>query len=146
MPNIAAVTPNRRESRSRSKAFSEPAYKRLLGRIMPRTIRSAAENEAAIELVQRLDHGTPEQQALGELMTLLIEDFEAKRYPILHAEPRLHLRQLMEERGHTQAAVAKAINASRGAISDILCGRRQISKSQSRKLAVFYRVPADLFL
>ena len=48
-----------------------------------RPIRNAAENEAAIELVQRIDQGTPEQHALGELMTLLIEE-------------------LMEERGHTQ--------------------------------------------
>jgi HTH-type transcriptional regulator/antitoxin HigA len=76
----------------------------------------------------------------------LIEDFEEKRYPILHAEPRVHLRQLMEERGHTQTEVAKAIASSRGAVSEILSGRRQVSKSQAKRLAEFYRVSADLFL
>jgi HTH-type transcriptional regulator/antitoxin HigA len=113
---------------------------------MPRPIRTVAENEAAIEMVQRLDEGTPEQQALGELMTVLIEDFEERHYPILHAEPRVHLRQLMEERGHTQVQVAKAMESSRGAVSDVLSGRRQVSKSHAKKLAAFYRVPAELFL
>ena len=142
MPNTIAVTPNKPSPRP----FSDAAYKRLLGQIMPRPIRTAAENEAAIELVQRFDEGTPEQQALGELLTVLIEDFEEKRYPILHGEPRVHLRRLMEERGHTQTAVAKALGSSRGAVSDILSGRRQISKAQAKKLAALFRVPLDLFL
>ena len=102
--------------------------------------------DAAIELVQRLDEGTPEQQALGELLTVLIIDFEEKHYPILHADPRVHLRELMTERGHTQTAVAKAIGSSRGAVSEILSSRRQISKAQAKKLAAFYRVPLELFL
>ena len=102
--------------------------------------------DAAIELVQRLDEGTPEQQALGELLTVLIIDFEEKHYPTPHADPRVHLRELMTERGHTQAAVAKAIGLSRGAVSEILSSRRQISKAQAKKLAAFYRVPLELFL
>ena len=144
MPNMIAVTRNSPQRRKAS--FSEREYKRLLGEIMPRPIRTATENEAAIEIVQRLDEGTPEQQALGELLTVLIEDFEERHYPMLHAEPRIHLRQLMEERGHAQAEVAKAIASSRSAVSEILSGRRTVSKSQAKKLAEFYRVSLDLFL
>jgi HTH-type transcriptional regulator/antitoxin HigA len=113
---------------------------------MPRPISTAAENEAAIELVQHLDEGTPEQQAPGELLTVLIENFEEKHYPILRGEPREYLRELMTEHGYTQTSVAKAIGASRGAISDILSARRQVSKGQAKKLGAFFRVPADLFL
>jgi HTH-type transcriptional regulator/antitoxin HigA len=144
MPNTIAATPSKRPPRK--PPFSDSEYRRLLSEIMPRPIRTAAENEAAIEMVQRLDAGTPEQQALGELMTVLIEDFEERHYPILRAEPRVHLRQLMEERGHTQVQVANAMASSRGAVSDILSGRRSVSKSHATKLAAFYRVPVELFL
>lgn len=144
MPNTLASTANRK--RTAKPKFSEAEYKRLLAEIMPRPISNATENEAAIELVERLDEGTPEQQAIGELLTVLIEDFEEKHYPLLQGEPRDHLRDLMKERGHTQSEVAKGVGAARPAISDILSGRRQISKGLAKKLATLYRVPVDLFL
>jgi HTH-type transcriptional regulator/antitoxin HigA len=35
---------------------------------------------------------------------------------------------------------------NKGAATEILCGRRSISKAQAKRLADFFRVPIDLFI
>jgi HTH-type transcriptional regulator/antitoxin HigA len=51
----------------------------------------------------------------------------------------------MEARGLIQADLVRAGIGSSGIISEIINGKRQISKEQVKKLAVLFSVPADLF-
>src|SRR5438552_4001457 len=62
-------------------------YGRLLARAVPKVIKSEEENERALAIVESLmkkaeEDMTPEEGALLELLTDLIEDFEEKAYPI----------------------------------------------------------------
>jgi HTH-type transcriptional regulator/antitoxin HigA len=59
-------------------------YLRLLGRTLPKVIRTEAENEHYLELLAQLDARsedlTPAEQELADLLSLLVEDFEEGCY------------------------------------------------------------------
>ena len=99
--------------------------------------------------LERLDTSgralTPEEENLAELMTLLIRDFEESRYPLGHAEPLEAVRILMENRGLRQRDLIPVFGSSSVA-SDVLNGKRSISKAHARKLAEFFHVTPSLFI
>ncbi|MBI3697524.1 MAG: transcriptional regulator [Acidobacteria bacterium] len=129
--------------------IDERRYARLLVKTLPRVIRTEKENERMIadleELDLRWDHLSREEKELAELMTALIERFESEHYPINLASPQERLGQLMEDRGLTQADLWRLFG-TRARASEVLKGKRGISKAQAKRLADFFRVPVDLFI
>jgi HTH-type transcriptional regulator/antitoxin HigA len=104
--------------------------------------------EELMELDELEESGkaTKEQCELAELLTVLIEQYESSHYPItLQSKPHERLAVLLEERGLSQTDLAKLLG-SRSLASEILAGKRDISKAQIKKLADALHVPADLFL
>ena len=87
---------------------------------------------------------SPEQDALAELLTLLIQQFE-KRYDLPHATPLEALRSLMEDRSLRQRDLL-TVFVSSSVASDVLNGKREISKLHARRLAEFFHVPVSLFI
>jgi HTH-type transcriptional regulator/antitoxin HigA len=130
-------------------AMNESAYGRLLARALPRVIETEAENERMIAELEKLDTRgrplTPEELKLADLMTMLVRQYEESRYPLGHAEPVEALRVLMEARGLRQRDLIPAFGSS-SVVSDVLNGKRSISKAHARKLAGFLHVPAGLFI
>jgi HTH-type transcriptional regulator/antitoxin HigA len=51
----------------------------------------------------------------------------------------------MEERGLRHKDVWPVIG-NKGATTEVLHGRRSVSKAQAKRLAEFFRVPVDLFI
>lgn len=100
--------------------------------------------EELLNLDQREDL-TPEEEALAEILTLLIQDYEEKRYPLPRVSPTESLRALMEERGLKHKDVWPVLG-NKGTATEVLAGRRSISKAQARRLAEFLRVPVELFV
>ena len=129
--------------------IDKAAYGRLLARTLPRVIKTEEENERMIAELERLDTRgrtlTPEEEDLAELVTLLIREFEESRYPLGHAEPLEVLRILMENRGLRQRDLVPVFGSS-SVVSDVLNGKRSISKAHARKLAEFFHVTASLFI
>lgn len=132
-----------------SKSINRTAYARLLTRVLPRVIESEEENERVIAELERLDTRqralTREEQKLAQLMTLLVRQFESERYPLGHAEPVEALRALMEARGLRQRDLIRVFGAS-SVVSNVLNGKRSISKTHARKLADLFHVPVGLFI
>ncbi len=132
-----------------SVALDERRYARVLAKALPRAIRTEEENARMIaqleELDSRWDKLGPEEKELAELMTALIERFETEHYPIDFAAPQERLAQLLQDRGLTQADVWRLFG-TRARASEVLNGKRGISKAQAKKLAEFFRVPVDLFI
>jgi HTH-type transcriptional regulator/antitoxin HigA len=124
-------------------------YGRILSRMCPRPIRTDADLEDAVarldDLDRRDEHLTPEERELAELYTTLIEAYEERHYPVPHAPPHEFLRALLEQRGLAQADIAPMLGGS-GHTSEILNAKRSISKVQAKKLAAFFKLPADLFI
>ena len=78
-------------------------------------------------------------------MTVLIRQFEETHYPLVHASPVEALGVLMENRKLRQLDLIPVLGAS-SVISDILNGKRSISKTHARKPAEFFHVPVSLFI
>ena len=128
--------------------MNEARYAKLLTKTLPHPIRTEQENRRMTELLLKLDERedlSPEEEQLAEMLTILIEDFEAKRYPLPPVSPREALKALMEDRGLRHADIWPVLG-NKGVASEILNGKRSISKAQAKKLAEFFRVPVELFI
>ena len=78
-------------------------------------------------------------------MTVLIESHEEKHYALDSSTPHTRLVSLMEEHGLRQRDLLPVFG-SRGVASEVVNGKRAISKAQAKRLARLFHVPADLFL
>ncbi len=126
-------------------------YGRLLSKAMPRVITTAAERDRAAMIVESLmEKGErsmgPEEDALLELLTSLIRDYEATTYPARpKSKPHELVGFLLEQRGLKPSDLWDVIG-SKGRVSEILAGKRAISKEQAKTLASFFHVRADLLI
>lgn len=128
--------------------IKEPVYAKLLAKTLPRPIRTEAEHARLTALLLELDERdglSPEEEALAEVVTLLIEDYEEREHPLPRVSPTESLKALMDERGLRHKDIWPVLG-NKGAATEILAGRRSISKAQARRLADFFRVPVDLFI
>ncbi len=124
-------------------------YGRLLSRVTPTAIESEAQNERLLSVIEDLmakgeSKLSPEEDALIELLTQLVENFEKRAYPRKKSDPAqlvrfLFVGFLLDQRGLKPADLA-AVVGSRGRVSDILSGRRSISKEQAKRLDRFFHV------
>ena len=129
-------------------AIDEKRYGRLLLKILPRPIQTEEENDKAIALLEKLDERedlSPEEEQLAELVTVLIEDFEQRHYAMKPASPLEMLKVLLEDRSLRHKDVWPVFG-NKGLASEVLNGKRAISKTQAKKLADFFQVPVDLFI
>jgi HTH-type transcriptional regulator / antitoxin HigA len=122
-------------------------YGDLLAQHQPKAIETEAENEAAIMLAESLEHRqrTPEEDALLELLIILIGKFEDASYPVPNVEPDQMLLHLMEARNMKQEELVGVIG-SRGVVSEIVNGKRSISKAQAKALGQLFHVSPSLFI
>ena len=97
------------------------------------------------ELDQRDERLSPEERELAELYTSLIEAYEDQRYPVPRAAPHEFLRALLEDRGLSQADIAPLLGG-RGHASEILSGKRSISKAQAKNLAAHFGLSVEVFI
>lgn len=112
-------------------------------------IRSEADYAQTCATVQALldEIGDDEEHPLADVLDFLanqIKAYEDEYFPIQETEPREVLRFLMGQHGLKQEDLADCAPQSR--ISDILNGKRTVSKEIAKKLARRFNVSADLFL
>lgn len=130
--------------------YDPKKYGKLLIDVSPGAIQTEEENERALAVIDRLmskgeDELSPEEDRLLRLLAVLVEDFENRAYPIGKSDPALALRELMREHGLKQTDMLD-IFGSQGTVSQVLNGKREISKSQARKLSERFRLPVDIFI
>lgn len=124
-------------------------YGRLLAKVLPVRIETEEENERLLleteKLIDKGDHRTPEEETLLNLLVHLIQQFEHKFYHLGGAAPHEILRELMAARGLKQSDLLH-IFRSKGIASEVVNGKRGISKTQAKALAEFFHVSAELFI
>ncbi len=103
----------------------------------------------AAELGRLLKKGvrnlSPEEASLLELLTRLIEDYDAQHEVFPEFLPHERLRALLEQNDLTQADLLP-IFKSRANVSEVLNGKRAISKHAAQALGERFSVSANLFL
>jgi HTH-type transcriptional regulator/antitoxin HigA len=123
-------------------------YGRLLTKFSPKVIRTEKANEeytdALYELEQRNAKLTHAEKELAELLTLLIEDFESKRYKLAHAKPVEILRFLMDQHGLKQKDLADLFG-TRSIVSEVLSGKRRLNTEHMRRLSERFHVSPGAF-
>jgi HTH-type transcriptional regulator/antitoxin HigA len=111
-------------------------------------IRTEKENEAYTEILYELDQRaktlTAAEKELSELLTLLIEDFEEKRYQLPRAQPAEVVRFLMEQHGLLQKDLVDVFG-TRSIVSEVLSGKRELNKEQIARLSARFHVSPELF-
>jgi HTH-type transcriptional regulator/antitoxin HigA len=124
-------------------------YRRLLSRSMPVVIETEEENSRMLAIVERLmkkgENLSLEEEKLLKLLTRLVQDFEEKLYKPGAATPREVLHHLMDARGVKQSQLWEVFG-SKGIASEVLNGKRGISKTHARALANYFNVSAALFV
>ena len=125
-------------------------YGRLLARAVPKIIKTDGENERALAIVESLmekgeGNMTPEEDALLELLTDLVHDFEERAYPIPKSDPHEMVAFLLEQRGLAPKDLWPVVG-SKSRVSEILAGKRALTKEQAKKLAEFFHVGVELFI
>lgn len=130
-----------------TRTFNKESYASLLAQYQPKIIETEEENEAAIALALELEHRdrTPEEDVLLELLVTLIEKFEDEHYQLNAATPQSILLHFMEARDIRQEDLIGVIG-SRGVVSEVVNGKRSISKAQAKALAEFFHVSPELFI
>ena len=125
-------------------------YARLLAKALPGVIKSEAENERVLGIIEGLmakgeGNLTAEEDALLELLVDLTHDFEEQHYPLPAVRPHEMVAFLLEQRGLKPSALWPVVG-SRGRVSEILAGKRGISKEQAKRLAAFFHVGVTVFI
>jgi HTH-type transcriptional regulator / antitoxin HigA len=117
--------------------------------MQPKVIESEAENEVYLAEVSKLmqigENLSPAQEKLLRLLVALIEIFEDQQYQLNPATPLEILKELMSERSLKQKDLLPVFG-SQGIASEVLSGKRSISKAQAKALGDFFRVSPTLFL
>jgi len=124
-------------------------YRELLRDTLPLVIHDEAEYQrllhAAANLMEKADEETTEEEGrLLEMLAMLIEEYEDRVHPLPNTAPHKMLKHLLHEKGLRPSDLWDVLPKSR--VSEILSGKRSISKAQAKKLATRFRVPVELFL
>jgi HTH-type transcriptional regulator / antitoxin HigA len=130
-------------------AIDDKKYARVLAKVLPRVITTTREYERLLTEVEKLmDKGgqrSKEEDAALDLLVRLIRDYDEQHHRLPDPSPIEMLAHLMEKRGLKQADLVP-IFKSRGYVSDVINGKRAISKAHARQLADFFNISADVFI
>ncbi len=125
-----------------------PEYSALVSKFPPKVIRTGKENEAYTQILYDLDGRretlTPAEKELAELLTLLIEDFEEKRYRLQRSKPLGVLRFLMDQHALMQKDLVDVFGTP-SIVSEVLSGKRELNKEHIRRLSERFQVSPELF-
>jgi HTH-type transcriptional regulator / antitoxin HigA len=131
---------------SASAARSE--YASLLTSALPAVIRSEAENERLIAMLEELDRKgsrlSAAERRMAELLTLLIEDFEERHYALRAASPIEVLNELIRANNLKQKDLVDVFGTPSIA-SEILSGKRKLNAEHIRRLSRRFKVSPEVF-
>ncbi|MEG3849882.1 transcriptional regulator [Microcoleus sp. herbarium19] len=128
--------------------FDRATYGNLLAEIVPQAIESEEEYDRLLAVAQRLTfakNSTPEERVLYKLLVTLIEVYETENYPMDKPDPHEILQHIMESSGTRQADLVGIIGSS-GVVSEVVNGKRAISKAQAKALGDYFKVSPSLFI
>lgn len=128
--------------------ISKQEYRDLISRTLPHVIRTEAENThdiAVLEYLDALPHPTAAQQALADLLTLLIEEFEERRYALKAGGPIHRLKELMAANGLKQKDLVDMFGTP-SIVSEVLRGKRDLTMGHIRRLSERFYVSPELFI
>ena len=103
-------------------------------------------NKASLRLMEifQAEPNTPEGDELDMLM-VLVKDYDEKHYKLPALDALEVIKFKMQEMG-LKAKDLEPIIGSKGHVSAILSGKREITLKMAQKLKDYFSIPAEVFL
>ena len=133
--------------------FDARKYKKLLGEVLPCTIRTEEEYDRVCDIAHALGEKEaeqdlfPEEERIADLLATLIQTYQEAHDggDPLQVPPLDFLTACMAHRGLKQKDLV-GLFGSQGIASEVLSGKREISKAHAKKLAAFFHVGVECFI
>lgn len=112
-----------------------------------KVLKTEAEyNKAAFRMIEifHAEPGTPESDEL-ELLIVLVKDYDDKHYRLPELDALEVIKYKMGAMG-IKAKDLEPIIGSKGHVSAILSGKREITLKMAQKLKNYFSIPAEVFL
>ena len=122
-------------------------YGSLLAETQPEVIAGEQQNQLYIQRLEKLtgqEHVTPAEEKLIALLTVLVEEYESKVYTVPKAEPLDIIRHLMAEHQLRQKDLLDVFGTE-SIVSDVLNGKRDLTKEHIRRLSARFNVSPSVF-
>jgi len=112
-----------------------------------RPIHTKRDYQTALAEIERLWDAPPKSTDGDrlEILTLLVERYEAIHYPVPDPDPIEFINHVMESRGLTRKDMEPYIGA-RGRVADILNRTRPLTLEMIRRLTVNLKLPAEVLV
>jgi len=123
------------------------SYGELLSETQPEVIRDDQQNQLYVQKLEELtsrERVTAAEEKLIALLTLLVEEYEDKNYPVRQAGPLDVIRHLMEVNDLRQKDLAEVFGTE-SIVSDVLNGKRDLAKEHIRRLSARFHVSPAVF-
>ena len=103
-------------------------------------------NKASLRLMEIFQSGvnSPQYDEL-ELLLVLVKDYDDKHFQLPSLDALEVIKYKMEEQG-LKAKDLESIIGSKGHVSAILSGKREITLKMAQKLKNYFSIPAEVFL
>jgi len=112
-----------------------------------KVIKTEPEYQAGIKRTLQIfdaEPNTPKGEEL-ELLLVLVKDYEEKHIQLPEVNTIEAIKLKMDERGITPKDL-ESIIGTKGHVSSILSGRREITLKMAQKLKDYLKLPAEIFL
>ena len=112
-----------------------------------KVIKTEKEHKRAVRRTMEIFHAepnTPEDDELGVLI-LLIKDYEDRNIKMSEINVLEVIKEKMKEQGLKNKDL-ELIIGSKGYVSSILSGRREITLKMAQRLKNYFHLPAEIFL
>ncbi len=122
-------------------------YAALLTEVEPEVVRDDRQNQEYIrrleELTSKRTVSSAEKKSIA-LLTVLVEDYEAKHRPMPDAGPLDIIRHLMDAHDLRQKDLL-GVFGTESIVSDVLNGKRELTKEHIRRLSHRFHVSPAVF-
>lgn len=135
-------------TKTTTEAGSDRRYGQLLADTLPKVITDETEYDRIAKIIEPLFFSQdlkPEEGMLLDLLIQLTKQYDEQHNSIPNTQPHLLLQHLIEARGIRQAELVGLVGSS-GVVSEIVNGKRAISKAQAKKLGEYFNIPPCVFI
>ncbi len=128
--------------------YNPKKYSALLSETLPGVIDSLDEYHRIEEIFNNLfkENRSSEEDKLFNLLANLLEDYERRAFPLLEkSSPLETLKFLIKENNLRQADLADVFG-TQSVVSEVLNGKREITKNQAKALAQKFSLRLEAFV
>ena len=123
-------------------------YGQLVAEVKPKIIKTEDEYEQFLSVAERLtfkQNQTPEESALYDLITMLVEAYELQHYEIDRVSPSEVLQHIIESSGIDRTELINIFGSSE-LVAQVLAGTKSIDPIWAQALGSRFKLSPKIFL